>query len=260
MSISNVWDEETIRHLRDLWAQGFSTAEIGRRLSVSKNAIVGKAHRLDLDARPSPIKRDGYTPPMRRAAPTGRTSLPPLPSTLPELFQTVAVVPAPKIHGGQKHTSEADEARIRQLAANGLNHNEIARKTGFSRDVIRRVRGRMRRPAYVPQSEGNRPQAEQADQARMMLMAAAGVRQETISRQTGFARDIVQTIIAPFVAPANVVQFQERRVTRPCAFPIGDPGTRGFRFCDDTSEPGKPYCDLHCGICFVKTRDREEVA
>ena len=53
-----VWDEETIRLLRDLWAQGHSTAEIGRRLGVSKNAIVGKAHRLELDARPSPIKRD----------------------------------------------------------------------------------------------------------------------------------------------------------------------------------------------------------
>ena len=44
-----VWDDETIRHLRDLWTQGHSTAEIGRRLGVSKNAIVGKAHRLDLD-------------------------------------------------------------------------------------------------------------------------------------------------------------------------------------------------------------------
>ena len=53
-----VWDEETIHHLRDLWAQGLSTAEIGRRLNVSKNAIVGKAHRLDLDARPSPIRRE----------------------------------------------------------------------------------------------------------------------------------------------------------------------------------------------------------
>lgn len=43
-----VWDDETIRLLRDLWSQGLSTAEIGRRLGVSKNAIVGKAHRLDL--------------------------------------------------------------------------------------------------------------------------------------------------------------------------------------------------------------------
>ncbi|MBN8899967.1 MAG: GcrA cell cycle regulator, partial [Rhodospirillales bacterium] len=49
------WSDETIARLRDLWAEGHSTAEIGRRLGVSKNAVVGKAHRLDLPARPSPV-------------------------------------------------------------------------------------------------------------------------------------------------------------------------------------------------------------
>ena len=56
------WAEETIVRLRTLWDEGLSTAEIGRRLGVSKNAVVGKAHRLDLPARPSPIRRDGSGP------------------------------------------------------------------------------------------------------------------------------------------------------------------------------------------------------
>ncbi|MBD0275267.1 MAG: GcrA cell cycle regulator [Acetobacteraceae bacterium] len=43
--------------LRALWAEGHSTAESGRRKGVTKNAIVGKAHRLDLPARPSPIRK-----------------------------------------------------------------------------------------------------------------------------------------------------------------------------------------------------------
>ena len=42
------WADETIIRLRELWDEGHSTAEIGRRLGVSKNAVVGKAHRLDL--------------------------------------------------------------------------------------------------------------------------------------------------------------------------------------------------------------------
>ncbi len=42
------WNEETIEKLRALWAEGHSTAEIGRRMGVSKNAVVGKAHRLNL--------------------------------------------------------------------------------------------------------------------------------------------------------------------------------------------------------------------
>lgn len=51
------WNEETIGRIRALWAEGLSTAEIGRRMGITKNAVVGKAHRLNLPARPSPIRR-----------------------------------------------------------------------------------------------------------------------------------------------------------------------------------------------------------
>src|SRR5579872_3735096 len=75
------WNEEAIARLRTLWAEGHSTAEIGRRMGVSKNAVVGKAHRLNLAARPSPIRRDQAGGASRPAPPrrvTGPT-LPPLP-------------------------------------------------------------------------------------------------------------------------------------------------------------------------------------
>ena len=52
------WSAEAIEQLRALWAEGHSTAEIGRRMGISKNAVVGKAHRLHLPARPSPIQRE----------------------------------------------------------------------------------------------------------------------------------------------------------------------------------------------------------
>lgn len=41
-----------------LWNEGLSTAEIGRRLDVTKNAVVGKVHRLGLPKRQSPIRGD----------------------------------------------------------------------------------------------------------------------------------------------------------------------------------------------------------
>ncbi|RFD20089.1 GcrA cell cycle regulator [Komagataeibacter melaceti] len=62
------WTEETIARLRDLWQQGLSTAEIGRQLSVTKNAVVGKAHRLGLKPRPSPIRRAKAAAPAEPAA------------------------------------------------------------------------------------------------------------------------------------------------------------------------------------------------
>jgi GcrA cell cycle regulator len=68
------WSDARVAELRRLWSEGFSTAEIGRRLDVSKNAVVGKAHRLDLPGRSSPIQsrpaerqhRVGSTPPPPR--------------------------------------------------------------------------------------------------------------------------------------------------------------------------------------------------
>lgn len=49
-------DEPLRAALGELWHEGISTAEIGRRLKISKNAVIGKAHRWGLPARPSPIR------------------------------------------------------------------------------------------------------------------------------------------------------------------------------------------------------------
>lgn len=49
------WTEETIARLRGLWSEGHSTAEIGRRMGVTKNVIIGKSHRIDLPPRPNPV-------------------------------------------------------------------------------------------------------------------------------------------------------------------------------------------------------------
>jgi GcrA cell cycle regulator len=61
------WTPEQINQLTRMWGEGLSTAEIGKRLGISKNAVVGKAHRLHLDSRPSPIKRIGPRPAMPRS-------------------------------------------------------------------------------------------------------------------------------------------------------------------------------------------------
>ena len=56
MLIESVWTQEKVQQLSALWQEGLSTAEIGRRLGITKNAVVGKAHRLFLEPRPSPLK------------------------------------------------------------------------------------------------------------------------------------------------------------------------------------------------------------
>lgn len=49
------WTEERVATVTRLWNEGLTTAEIGRMVGMSKNAVVGKAHRLRLPSRPSPI-------------------------------------------------------------------------------------------------------------------------------------------------------------------------------------------------------------
>ncbi len=52
------WTEERIAELKRLWSEGFSASQIAERLGgITRNAVIGKAHRLHLPSRPSPIQR-----------------------------------------------------------------------------------------------------------------------------------------------------------------------------------------------------------
>lgn len=54
--------------LRELWAEGVSTAEIARRMGLTKNSVIGRAHRLRLPGRASPIRTGcAGAPKVRRA-------------------------------------------------------------------------------------------------------------------------------------------------------------------------------------------------
>ena len=51
------WTEERIDRLKAMWTEGATASQIADELGgVSRNAVIGKAHRLGLEARPSPVK------------------------------------------------------------------------------------------------------------------------------------------------------------------------------------------------------------
>ncbi len=54
-SAASGWTDARQALLAQLWDEGHSAAEIGRRMATTKNAIVGRAHRIGLPPRPSPI-------------------------------------------------------------------------------------------------------------------------------------------------------------------------------------------------------------
>jgi GcrA cell cycle regulator len=61
------WNDDNVTRLKDLWDQGLPTAQIGKLLGFTKNAVVGKAHRIGLERRPSPIRRTAVKPDRKKA-------------------------------------------------------------------------------------------------------------------------------------------------------------------------------------------------
>ncbi|OEJ67523.1 GcrA family cell cycle regulator [Magnetovibrio blakemorei] len=77
------WTPDRIKVLIALWEEGLPTSEIGRRLGVTKNSVVGKVHRLGLKKRQSPIRQTSVTtaqPKKVKKAPTPSPTAATLPS------------------------------------------------------------------------------------------------------------------------------------------------------------------------------------
>lgn len=98
------WTNERVEELRRLWGQGQTASRIADLLGgVTRNAVIGKAHRLGLRGRPSPIRRD-ESGAVIRPAPAARVSVPapqPAKAELPpmeasrESAHSVPLPPAP---------------------------------------------------------------------------------------------------------------------------------------------------------------------
>jgi len=64
------WTDERINTLKKMWGAGKSASEIAEKLGgVTRNAVIGKAHRLGLSGRPSPIKKPVAKKPAAAPAP-----------------------------------------------------------------------------------------------------------------------------------------------------------------------------------------------
>lgn len=51
------WTADKVVNLTRLWRNGYSASAIGKTIGMSRNAVIGKAGRLGLEPRESPIKR-----------------------------------------------------------------------------------------------------------------------------------------------------------------------------------------------------------
>ncbi len=85
------WTDERIDRLKSMWEKGLTASQIADELGgVSRNAVIGKAHRLGLKSRPSPVKaNDSEAKPAAATAPRPKAKLPEKPAVR-------AAAPAPE--------------------------------------------------------------------------------------------------------------------------------------------------------------------
>ncbi len=98
------WTEERIDTLKKMWDSGLTATQIAEELGgVSRNAVIGKAHRLGLPSRPSPVKANeakaaAAAPAEPKPAPAPRAAAPaPAPTPAPAPApRAAAPTPAPE--------------------------------------------------------------------------------------------------------------------------------------------------------------------
>ena len=111
------WTEERVAELKKLWAEGHSASQIAKRLgSVTRNAVIGKVHRLGLSGRATPSRPVKRPPRLARPKPQ-QQQMPRQASAAPVArgSTALAVRPEPAHH----HITEAEANIEPQRLPNG---------------------------------------------------------------------------------------------------------------------------------------------
>src|SRR5258707_2714916 len=88
------WTDERIERLKTMWTQGSTASQIAEELGgVSRNAVIGKAHRLGLQSRPSPVRLNEPDAKAATPAPAEPKPAPVARATAPERVAPPAPAP-----------------------------------------------------------------------------------------------------------------------------------------------------------------------
>jgi GcrA cell cycle regulator len=221
------WTDERIDRLKALWSQGVTASQIADELGgVSRNAVIGKAHRLGLQSRPSPVKANEPEP----AAPAPKKEKAEKPAAVkaePVKAAPAAPAPAPKAapepapwEDDEDEELEASEAPAAEQAAPAA-PEPIVRSIGPGGFVRQ---GPSDQQAPIPPAPPRR---------------------------------LVPAKPSPEIADKTSLLDLNEKI---CKWPIGHPGEPDFHFCGKQANPGFPYCVEHCGVAYqaqLPRRDRK---
>ncbi len=213
------WTDERIEQLRQMWERGMTASQIAEELGgVSRNAVIGKAHRLGLQARPSPVKAtDASAKPAGTAQPRK--------------------APAP----AKQDASPSEEPRAARPAV----------KAPAAPVEPKPAAPQAAAPASQD-ADAEAPPAPRAPQPRIVSVGPGGfLRQGPGEMQQPIPPAPPRRLVpakpsAEIAAKTSLLDLNEKI----CKWPLGHPGEPDFHFCGEKVNPGFPYCVEHCGRAY----------
>jgi GcrA cell cycle regulator len=220
------WTDERVELLKKMWNEGHSASQIAKELGgVTRNAVIGKVHRLGLSNRTTPEAEAKAEEPASSPAPEAKpepaerpAAAEPKPAAAPARAPEEAL--APVVDLAQAKAERAAAARASEEARDDAEEDE---------DI----------PAYQPRAiiPAGQPLPPQPSANEIDPEALATVREvEKTARKL------------------SLLELTERT----CKWPIGDPATDDFWFCGLPVKPGKPYCEAHVAVAFQPMSARRD--
>ena len=221
------WTDERVETLKKMWAEGQSASQIAKELGgVTRNAVIGKVHRLGLS------NRVGGAPEPVAVAPG--SVKPRVPDATMEAPEVEAPRAEPRIE--PREAPRAAAARPEPEEAPRAPRAEPAAEPRVS--AAPRVEAA---PAVVPL----RKQIVPAGQPLPPQPSANEISPEALAS----VREVEKR-----AKKLSLMELTERT----CKWPIGDPATDHFWFCGLPSQQGKPYCEAHVGVAFQPMSARRD--
>lgn len=223
------WTDERIERLKELWTKGMTASQIADELGgVSRNAVIGKAHRLGLQSRPSPVKPNEPAPKARAKA-----EAPSVPA-----MEEEQLAPGASAETDDPPFALDDEDDVPTLPAASA-----------------------AAPASPAVAKPQQPAAAASPDPQFRSIGPGGFIRQTPSEQQAPIppappRRLVPAKPSPEIADKTSLLDLNERI---CKWPIGHPGEPDFHFCGKASNPGFPYCVEHCGVAYqaqLPRRDR----
>jgi GcrA cell cycle regulator len=209
------WTDERIATLKKMWEGGATASEIAAELGgVSRNAVIGKAHRLGLKARPSPVKANEKKKPAAAAPAAKKPAAPAAPRAPAE--------PA------ERAPAEAAERPAPRPAAPAA-------------------------PRAEPAGDGGAAPAAPAENLPKIVSVGPGgfLRQGPGDQQAPIPPAPPRRLVpakpsAEIAGKTSLLDLSDKV----CRWPMGHPGEPDFHFCGEQVNPGFPYCVEHCGRAY----------